>query len=168
MAIIGEHSRCAICGAPLTRLFTATSGCAFPPDHRLFRFCDAPLHLSCLEAWADREEFARAYYDQALGSWRRKYGTLLHETRDWSLGCGPATPPAFPYYAEVRLSDWPIRLYSRLGEWDAFVAAGYRAYLEGAALSRADAVMGEVRALVPDQQALRDAWMARAPARQAT
>lgn len=161
MALISANSRCAICGEPLSRPYTATSGCAFRPDHRLFAFCDAPLHLSCLEIWPDREELARAYHDQALDAWREGYGTLVHIGENWVLGCGPSTLPKLPYFAQVCLRDWPIRLYTRFDEWDTFVSEGYRTSLSGDALSRADVVMTDVRAMLPDQQTLQAAWKSR-------
>jgi predicted 2-oxoglutarate/Fe(II)-dependent dioxygenase YbiX len=89
VALIHENSRCAICGGPLSEPFTVTSGCALWPDHRLFRFCDAPLHLSCLNTWPDREEFSRAYYDAALEGCRDGFGTLIHVAESRFLGCGP-------------------------------------------------------------------------------
>ncbi len=160
MALISDNSRCAICDESLSRPYTATSGCAFSPGHRLFAFCDAPLHFSCLEGWSDREEFSLAYHKQALDACREGYGTLIHVGESWFLGCGPSTPPQLPYFAQVVLCDWPIRLYTRLEEWDIFVREGYRESLVGEALARADAVMAEVRILLSDQQALEAAWKA--------
>jgi hypothetical protein len=161
MALISANSRCAICDESLSRPYTATSGCAFGPGHRLFVFCDAPLHLSCLEVWPDREEFSLAYHTQALDACRAGYGTLIHVGESWFLGCGPSTPPERPYFARVVLRDWPIWLYTRFEAWDTFVMEGYRAGLVGAALARADAVMTEVRITLPDQRSLQEAWKAR-------
>lgn len=161
MALISVDSRCAICGGPLSHPYTGTSGCAFWPEHRLFAFCDAPLHFSCLEVWPDREEFALAYHELALDRWRKGYGTLIHVAETWFLGCGPSTPPESPYFAQVCLRDWPNRLYTRFENWDTFVRESYRADLVGEALSRADAVMTEVRIMLPDQHALQEAWKAR-------
>jgi hypothetical protein len=57
--------------------------------------------------------------------------------------------------------DWPISLYTRFEEWEAFVRENYRADLTGAALSRAEAVMTEMCIMLPTQQALQEAWMTR-------
>jgi hypothetical protein len=157
MALITSDSCCAICGEDLSRPHLAASGCAFSPDHRLFRFCDAPLHISCLERWDDRAEFARADHDQARDSWST-HGTLLHVADEWFVGTGPAVPPSIPYLALVWLRDWPLRLYTRFVTWDAFLAGNYAEDLTGAALLRADAIMSELRDLLPDQASLVAAW----------
>ena len=158
MALIFPGSRCAICNEELSQLYLATSGCAFPPEHRLFKFCDAPLHLSCLEEWDDREEFAGAYHDLELDSWRRGRGTLLHLDDKWFVGVGPSAPPSTPRFAQVRLRDWPLRLYTQFDDWDVFLADGYSARLGGQTLSRADAVMRDVRNLLPNQAELVATW----------
>lgn len=45
----------------------------------------------------------------------------------WVLSCGPLVygphgKVDYPYYAEVRLREWPIRLYSRFQDWTEFIA----------------------------------------------
>ena len=88
MALVGPESRCPICDGLLDRPFTATSGVAFPRGHRLWRYCDAPLHFDCLAAWPDREEFSRAYFVSALANGWRGRATILRATARWFLACG--------------------------------------------------------------------------------
>lgn len=166
MALIHAGSECAICGKPLDRPYTATSGCAFAPDAPLFRYCDAPLHLDCLAEWPARQEFARAYYEGSLGAYRQGPGNLLHLTESWFLACGPIVEEGSvsaklllsqagePVFAEVRLKDWPFRLYSGWREWDHYVLDGFGLGLEGAGLAAAETVMAEVRAVASSQTAL--------------
>ena len=44
----------------------ATSGCAFPPEHPLFPYCDAGMHWECYVAWPDRLQFAAGYVEGAV------------------------------------------------------------------------------------------------------
>ena len=82
-------------------------------------------------------------------------GTLLCDSSSWILGCGPATSEQDPYYAEVRLADWPMRLYSKLDTWNEFADGGYREGLTGQALVAADKVMRQVSTVAPDPAAIR-------------
>ena len=114
-------TNCAICGGEVTEdnPCVATSGVAFAPPHPLYKFCDAGLHQRCLVDWDHRREFSLGYFD---GS-----GTILRSEDEWNLICGPMGygphgKPGWPYYAEIRLADWPIRLYSNFEDWGAFVA----------------------------------------------
>ena len=114
-------SECAICGGEITRdtPCVATSGVAFEPPHPLYEFCDAGLHQHCLVSWKWRREFATGY---VKGS-----GDILRREEEWNLitgplSCGPRAKPGWPYYAEIRLVDWPIRLYSRFEDWGSFVS----------------------------------------------
>jgi hypothetical protein len=154
MAIIHSASTCAICGEPLDRAFTATSGCAFGEEHPLWRFCDAPLHLDCLERWPLREQFSRGYFDNTVEGRKRGYGHLLFQAETWVLVCGPVWNTGWPYFAEVQLTDWPFRLYSQWERWDEYVGGGYRVGLEGAALVAADEAMTAVRMIAPALSAL--------------
>lgn len=154
MALIFPGSTCAICDGPLDGAYTATSGCAFPEGHDLWRYCDAPLHLDCLERWPQREQFSRGYFEMAVEQRRLGYGHVLARGASWVLVCGPRAEDGLPYFAEVRLADWPFRLYSKWGEWAYFIGGGYKEDLEGAALAAADMVMAEVREAAPDGAAL--------------
>lgn len=154
MAIIFPGSTCAICGERLDRAYTATSGCAFSSGHPLWEYCDAPLHLDCLEDWPHREEFSRGYFESAVESCQQGYGHLLSQTESWVLVCGPSCNMGLPYFAEVRLTDWPFRLYSKWKDWSTYVGGGYRERLEGAGLVAADRVITEVRQIAPDGSAL--------------
>lgn len=159
MALILQGvTRCPICeSTDLTRAYLATSGGFFPEGHELWRFCDAPLHLDCLERWPDRRRFARGYFDLWRDECLRGHGVLLAERSSWLLRCGPAKADADPYYAEVRLSEWPLRLYSRWDEWSHYVAKGYRDGLLGQVLDAADEAMSQVRDVAPTVSALRAA-----------
>lgn len=53
-------------------------------------------------------------------------GTTLRSEDEWNLisgplGYGPHGKPGWPYYAEIRLADWPVRLYSKFEDWGTFV-----------------------------------------------
>lgn len=154
MAIIFPDTPCAICGQRLDRAYTATSGCAFDSKHPLWEYCDAPLHLDCLERWPQREQFSRGYFDATVDSRRQGYGHLLAQAKSWVLVCGPRWNTGLPYFAEVRLIDWPFRLYSKWEDWSDYIGGRYREALEGAALAAADRVMAEVREIAPDGSAL--------------
>ena len=157
VALVGPHSRCAICDEALDRPFTATSGNAFPREHRLSRYCDAPLHLDCLATWPDREEFSLEYFVGSFARTWRGPGTVLRATARWYLGCGPPVGLT-PYFASVHLRDWPFTLYSRWADWTEFVAGGYRIELVGSALDAADEVMAEVRRHAATLEALEGLW----------
>lgn len=164
--ILDDGSRCAICREPLTRPFTAPSGCAFAPEDPLFRYCDAPLHLDCLADGPSRERFSRAYFDASIASYRAGCGALLHDAGAWFLTCGPivgaGSPavtytgacPGEPIHAEVRLADWPFRLYASWRGWDAYLREDFEEGLCGAALDAATRVASEVRLVAPSQTAL--------------
>lgn len=154
MALTGPFSTCAICDGSLDRPYTATSGVPFAVDRRLLDYCDAPLHLDCLATWEDREEYSRAYFVSGLFARWSGFGTLLKAAPEWFLACGPTAFGEGPCFVEVRLATWPIRIYSRWSEWGAHVAGGFRTRLDGAALSAANAVMAQVRPLVPSLAAL--------------
>lgn len=111
---------CAICGHAITdnTPSIATSGVAFAPPHPLYEFCDAGLHQNCLVNWPYRREFSAGY--------ARGFGHLLRSEKEWTLICGPMMygpdgKPGWPYYAEIRLFDWPMRLYSRFEEWEDYL-----------------------------------------------
>ena len=165
MALIFPGSTCALCEEPLDKPYTATSGVVFPKSHRLYRFCDAPLHFECLERWPDREAFSAGYFDEALKHFRNR-ANLLAERPDWILGAGPTKhnqKPSdilkrlnneLPHYAEVRLPDWPFRLYSYWTDWDAFLAGSYQEGLAGEAIGVSDKIMAEVKQIAPSSQSL--------------
>ena len=145
MALIFESSKCVICGELLDRPYTTTWGVFFPVGSSLYRYCDAALHFDCLEKWPERAEFSAGYYNAALENYRSS-GNILIEQDNWILGCGPTRhnkPPEWmsgrlrnelPHYAEVRLPNWPFRLYSYWSDWDTFIDVGYQEGLAGEAL----------------------------------
>jgi hypothetical protein len=155
MALIEPNSTCAICAQVLNRPYTATSGVAFASDHRLWRYCDAPLHLHCLADWVDRAEFSREYFLGSLHGYWSGHGTLLSVSPDWFLACGPSARGVDPYFVEARLAAWPFRLYSESQNWNAYVAAGFRERLAGPALDAAENIMAQVREQVPSLDSLR-------------
>jgi hypothetical protein len=112
---------CAICGGEITGNTPHTStGSMFPESHPLWEYCGTGLHQTCLIHWPFRQEFSAAFCSERFGA----ISLLRHEK--WLLLCGPiAYGPegkvGRPYYAEIRLRNWPIRLYSRFEEWDSFV-----------------------------------------------
>ncbi len=178
MALIHPNSVCAICGEKLDRPYTATSGVAFPREHRLYRYCDAPLHYDCFETWADRKAFAGRYFEGRLHSYRVGItGHLLAEGMSWALICGPYNEtdlrPAIeagvlseksiqqglnlgdkPNYVTVALSEWLARLSINWADWEIFVGGKYREDLEGRILHDVEQVMRDVRQVAPDSQTL--------------
>lgn len=83
--IVGE-TKCAICGRSIN---TEAEAALFPaflrPGHRLHRFSDGVFHLSCFNAWADREEFARLLSKfQYIMSTRPK-GVSLEVAERWAV-----------------------------------------------------------------------------------
>ena len=146
---------CPICHGDFKdgRSHTATSGVAFPPPHPLYEYCDAGLHLECMETWPHRVEFSRGYFLEKRGMFEAM-GTLLGEGSGWILGCGPAPIGREPYYAEIDLEDWPFRLYCNWHDWEAFLAGGYGDGLTGIALEAAHSVVSQVRNVAPDLSSL--------------
>jgi hypothetical protein len=137
------------------------------------KFGDAPLHQDCLATWEHRIRFARGYFDRAReGVWKDQ-GLLLLEGEGWFLRCGPplseellrrysASPlfsgarPGEPYFAEVRIAEWPKVLYTPWNKWPEYAAGGFRQGLVGELLHAAEAVMAQVQPLVPDMASLNE------------
>lgn len=114
--------KCAICNQRITKEtpFLVTSGCLFPEPHYLWKFCDTGLHQTCLAQWEHRIEFSLAFCTEPLP------GNILKRGTKWILRCGPLIYGPYgkvelPYYAEIRLTEWPLRLYSRFLEWGHFI-----------------------------------------------
>ena len=117
------------------------------------------------EQWPDREEFSAGYFDEALKHFRSR-ANLLVERPAWISGSGPTKhnqtprdiPQRFnnelPYYAEVRLPDWPLRLYSHWQDWESFLAGDYREGLAGEAMQVSENIMAQVGQIVSNGQAL--------------
>jgi hypothetical protein len=156
VALITPTSVCAICGSKLDRAYTATSGVAFPRGHRLWVYCDAPLHLNCLENWPDRIAFSLGYFQNTLDFCGFGITHLLARGDNWILICGPCVIEGNPYYAAIHLKDWPFRLYSHWNEWDEFITGGFQEGLEGKALTAAQNVINEVKKVAPNLKALKD------------
>ena len=152
--VIPGETVCPICEAHLGEPYLSTSGIAFPKDHELWRYCDTALHQSCLEKWPKRKEFAEGYYRAAVSAAQNGYGVLLLEGDDWLLACGRPVADNPPVYVEVRLREWPLRLYSLWENWLNFVGDGYRTGLTGETLWAASKCMREVRRIAPDAHML--------------
>ena len=151
MAIIIGQPECYICKQKIQEdeEWLATWGVPFVPPHHLYEFCDAPLHYSCLAAWPYREEFSLGYFQMF------RYGHILAEGKLWFLSCGPSSKGERPYYVQVVLAHWPIRLkLDKWHEWNHFVTEGFKEHLVGKCLTDAEAIMAEVREVVGNQEAL--------------
>jgi hypothetical protein len=155
MALITQHSRCAICNSKLDRPYTATSGIAPDIEADLFEFCDAPLHLDCLETWPHRDAFARAYFVAAVRFHEHPLRGVLLRTDTLALVTGPAPRGQTPDYAAIHLRDWPLQLYSKWNAWTSFVDGGFRTGWSGQALHAATEAVRVVAAVAPDLAALR-------------
>jgi len=166
MIFIDEVSSCAICNEPLDRPFLATSGCAFPSGHVLHPFCDAPLHIDCLQDWPSREEFCGAYHEQRLRQYQEERWPILCRGDAWMCGC------ALPYrgtvfenspeiYIEIRIADWPIDFICELNDWAEFLSGRWRGdseHLHSYALARAEVVIGEVGSACPQPAQIIDIY----------
>ena len=98
-------------------------------------------------------EFSGGYYF-GVRDYCKQTSRLLAEGPDWSLVCGPNALGKTPYYAEVRLREWPMRLYSHYGKWTNFMREGFKKSLSGDALDASAKVIAEVCELVPNLEAL--------------
>ncbi len=150
-------TRCPICGQTLDdqKTFLATSGVAFGPEHHLYPYCDAGLHLACVETWPDREAFARGYFEGFVEAYKKERPQdLLAVGEGWILGVGPAPATTSPYYAHVVLERWPIQLYSRWDAWTENVSEGFEKANSGQVRREVEAVLREVRRIAPTTRAL--------------
>lgn len=157
MAFIFGLSECALCKEPLNRPALTTSGCAFPRGHRLFCYCDAPLHIDCLHDWPDRAEFSEAYYQQRYEQFKEQRWWVLSESPDWFVGFIPPgqymSIPGQQDLIEVRVKDWPFVLWGHAEQWTEFLAGRWRDEqdgLHGMAGARAEVVVAEVAKVFPD------------------
>ncbi|HID31277.1 MAG TPA: hypothetical protein EYP19_14940 [Desulfobacterales bacterium] len=158
-------NECVICGKKFKKgeLYLSTSGCAFPQEHRLWKYCDAPMHLLCLESWPDREEFSEAYYVQRREQYDLEGFLILAERDDWFVGFIP--PGRYmgikgaEDLVEIRIRDWPFVLYGKAGQWTEFINGGWledNPFLSEEALQRASAVIKEVGEVLPDSETIVD------------
>lgn len=158
-------SECVICGKKfkMGEPYLSTSGCAFPQEHRLWKYCDAPMHILCLETWPDREEFSEAYYVQRREQYNLEGFLILAEKDDWFVGFIPPGPymriEGAEDLVEIRIRDWPFALYGKAGQWTEFINGGWledNPFLSGEALERASAVIKEVKEVLPDSETIVD------------
>ena len=162
MALLSDEAVCPLCQESLERPNLATSGCAFPQDHRLWRFCDTPIHIDCLQDWADRQEFCSAYHKQRLEQYSREGWPILAAGDGWFCGKPLPYPGAFFTAAdadliEIRVEDWPINFIAQMTTWDAFLAGSWRTIrpdLHSYALARAEVVIAELSRQISDTNSL--------------
>ena len=163
MALVHPDSCCALCSGKLDRPFAGTSGVAFPFSHELNKFCDAPLHLDCLEKWGKRIEFFQAYYDQRRKQYSENNWLILAGGFGWFLGFIPPSPaypgvPSEDYdLVELRLEAWPYVFFPHAKDWDRFLDGVWERDLAGAgplARSSVESVIRELRRVLPDARSL--------------
>ena len=97
--ILMGRSCCSICGEVLAagQNITATSGCAFPPEHHLRNHCDAGMHWECFWNWPDRNEFSRGYVQATVDGYGKAYAAaLVHSDLDCVLLVEPAKRASKP------------------------------------------------------------------------
>ncbi len=153
MALIFEGSRCAICGELVQGTdYTATSGVAFPPGDWLYEFCDAPLHVACVDGWEHRERFSRGYYESMLKTHRLCSGVLI-EMPNWFLGVGPAPRDKEPYYFRIAVRDWPRFIHTHYADYQKTVWAADTG-LTGTVVPLMEDILSFLRAHVPDMRSL--------------
>src|SRR4030095_9826125 len=154
MALLTEHSRCAICGERLgEERYLATSGVFLPVDDPLWSFCDAPLHWDCYEHWPHRSRFARQYVSGHLESesaneyWGRVLLTDLVYLAVRKREPGVAAVWLFETGTSVRvaLSQWSAWL------WDLGMTEDELHRLEVASLWK---VLPELRRRFPNPEAM--------------
>lgn len=140
MAIVLGPARCAICEEPLgNRQYLATSGVAFDPTHRLFGYCDAPIHWDCYESWPSRSEFARAYFElEVAAEARNPYWARVYVDEEVFVSLSSSLPED---ELAVCLASIGIRTHIALGGWRRWLQRSYRD-LQPSILSRS---IGEVR-----------------------
>ncbi|HNY33002.1 MAG TPA: hypothetical protein PKO15_19145 [Fibrobacteria bacterium] len=154
---MGILIKCPLCGQGFNdgRAHVGTSDVVFPPGHFLYEYCDTGLHIDCLERWEHRLEFAKGYFDLYRTNFATR-GTLLHEAFDWILGCGRAPLADDPFYVEVDLLEWPVRLHTPWEHWETFLESDFEKGLDRGALEKARVAIKEVRKVVPTLSSLRE------------
>jgi hypothetical protein len=137
-----DGSPCAICDERLAGSpFGATSGVAFPRDHALWRFCDAPFHFDCMERWPHRREFAAGYFEISREGFKAQ-GTLLREAPTWLLGCGMMSGRVT--YVEAVMREWPVRFNKERERWAEYMGGDFATRLRGEALAAAKRIAPEM------------------------
>ncbi|MCZ7685193.1 MAG: hypothetical protein M5U28_43040 [Sandaracinaceae bacterium] len=138
MALVFPGStRCAICDGVVQAedsLF-ATSGVWLPPEHPLFRFCDAAMHEDCYARWPHRAELART-----LADWRAEsfyWGVPILRTDSVLVKLVPrgdtlevlVVPTATGIVHNVPLRDWEAWLADEKVELHPVLGAALREVL---------------------------------------
>ena len=153
MALIGSGSKCALCRELIAeRPIYSRSGVWLPKEHRLFRYCDAPMHRDCYEAWPDRAEFARTHFEFRAGAGSAGAPVLANDDLVVFLG---RLEGAFEVRLFLRATAAGVSL--PLAEWEAWLEGGkfdgstMQQALQYASLGRA---LGLLRAELPTAHAV--------------
>lgn len=171
MALLFPESACAICGQKIgtdSNLFT-TSGVVFAPPHPLYKFCDAPMHWACYEAWEHRPEFARGCFESFVASEQRNpYWGMAYLSEQVAVQVNPDPAVA---QVSVDLAETGSSIRVPLEHWQIWVsdpdaASAGSARLEQAALA---SVLPRLRETLPDAETLisRVEWTAKQAVRDA-
>lgn len=159
MAAMSIESVCPLCGNPVQLLdtFFRASGDFLPKKDPLQRFCNAPLHWECYEAWPERPRFARHYIDTWVKTNRKNpFWWCVHLDDDVYISANPQQPVE---EASVRLvalgNDIRVPL-PRWAEWLANVDA-VTPGLQPLERRVLDAVLPRLRERFPDDHAVVDA-----------
>lgn len=127
MAEVYEGVICPLCREKMDiqkNLF-ATSGVFFPPEHRLFKFCDAAMHWDCYERWPDRAEFASAYFQAEIDAQQNnEYWATVLLSEDVFVSVGLVADEVAVFLAETGSE---IRVPTRL--WNLWLRSKWIALL---------------------------------------
>jgi len=122
MATLLPDLTCALCekGIDPTGAYFRTSGQFLPADDPLARYCDAPMHWACYEAWSERPRFARAYVDAwVVANRKNPFWWMVHRDEQVYLSVNPQPPVE---EASVRLSAVGSDIRVPLPKWTAWLA----------------------------------------------
>ena len=155
MALIFDSSTCAICGRIVRGTdYTATSGVVFEPGDRLYEYCDAPLHVACVDGWKYRERFSRGHYASRLATHQYCSGVLI-EMSHWFLGVGPATREKQPYYFRIAARDWPQTIHTHYAGYQTTIWSSETG-LTGNVVPPIEDIFSFLRVHVPDMDSIAD------------
>lgn len=161
--LIPGYSTCSICDELLEsgQEITATSGCAFPPEHYLRPHCDAGMHWDCFWSWPLREEFSRGYVEGSIKGYLEAYAAaLLYQDDDCVLliepakravkpeDCGPSEDPLL----HLLLWSWNGHYQIRASGWREWLSQPILCHQETAPLL--EAVRARLQRLFPEAEGM--------------
>jgi len=153
MAIISEHSCCAICHESVDGDDCFATTHFLTSGHPLWEYSDVPMHWDCFETWSDRPAFCRAYFEFWAQSLTRSpdRGLILRSDR---AAVGLTTPPN--QRVLVLLAETATWIGLPLSEWESFCRTGeapihLRTFEKQALLG----VLPELAAKLPDAKTVR-------------